>query len=73
LNYKTKIEHLNNKNIAWKKEMVAWYSRYRDHKDFSEEHPEMIKYFKMTNKVSEKMGRLQEKYTDELKKAEAQV
>ena len=60
--YKEKIQRLQNKKTTWKKEMMAWYSRYRDHPDFSGEHPEMIKYEKMKKKVQDKMARLQGKY-----------
>ena len=56
-----KIQDLQNKNIAWETEMTAWKNRYRNHKDFSKKHPEMVKYFKMKKEVKEKMRRLQSK------------
>ena len=41
--------------------MVEWYDRYYNHKDFSEEHPEMLKYFEMKKKVKTQLKQLQQK------------
>jgi len=74
--YEGKIERLRNRKMVWKKEMVEWYNRYYNHQDFSEEHPEMIRYFEIKKKVKEQMKKLKQIYKENdelLKKAEDEV
>ena len=57
-----KIERLNAKKKIWNKEMAVWHNRYCHHKDFSDDHPEVKKYFKMKSDLDQKMNRFKSKY-----------
>jgi len=71
--YADKIEKLKEKEVIWKSEMTMWYKRFSQHKDFSENHPEVQKYFEMKSQFDEKLAKLQTKYNsciNDLKRAE---
>jgi len=53
-----KIGRLNDKIKIWNAKVNRWYQRYCTHKDFSDEHPEMQKFFVMKLNTKIKMDRL---------------
>ena len=60
--YQNKVEKVKRKNKIWMNEMSKWYDQFRNHKDFSKDHPEVKKYSEVKLKVDKKINRLKTKH-----------